>query len=123
MNVNVIPTSNFRKEAKKLIKKYRSLKSELSVLEEQLMENPKMGIPIGEDVYKIRLAVKSKGKGKSGGMRVITLIEAELVELEDTTDIYLLSIYDKSDYENISESKLKGLIKEVKDELDEDNPE
>ncbi len=70
MKANVIVTPNFQREAKKLMKKYRSLKSELAELAEQLEENPKMGTLIGEDTYKIRLAVKSKGKGKSGGMRV-----------------------------------------------------
>ena len=67
MNVNVVSTSNFERKAKKLIKKYRSLKGELAELE----SDPRKGTHMRENVYKIRLAVKSKGKSKSGGMRVI----------------------------------------------------
>lgn len=120
MKANVIVTPNFQREAKKLMKKYRSLKSELAELAEQLEENPKMGILIGEDTYKIRLAVKSKGKGKSGGMRVITYVEIEVIENEEKTDVYLLSIYDKSKYENISDKVLEGLISEVQSEIEKE---
>jgi len=76
---------------------------------------------IKENVYKIRLAVKSKGKGKSGGMRIIIYVETQLVKTEDATDIYLLSIYDKSDYKNISDSLLIRLIQEIQEELEEEN--
>jgi mRNA-degrading endonuclease RelE of RelBE toxin-antitoxin system len=120
MRANVIVTPNFQREAKELMKKYRSLKSELAELAEQLEENPKMGILIGEDTYKIRLAVKSKGKGKSGGMRVITYVEIEVIENEEKTDVYLLSIYDKSKYENISDKVLGGLISEVQSEIEKE---
>lgn len=120
MKANVIVTPNFQREAKKLMKKYRSLKSELAELAEQLEENPKIGILIGEDTYKIRLAVKSKGKGKSGGMRVITYVEIEVIENEEKTDVYLLSIYDKSNYENISDKVLEGLIFEVQSEIEKE---
>ena len=120
MEANVIVTPNFQREAKKLMKKYRSLKSELAELAEQLEENPKIGILIGEDIYKIGLAVKSKGKGKSGGMRVITYVEIEVIENEEKTDVYLLSIYDKSKYENISDKVLEGLIFEVQSEIEKE---
>ncbi|MDX1939593.1 MAG: hypothetical protein SFU99_03530 [Saprospiraceae bacterium] len=110
MKANVIITPNFQREAKKLIKKFQSLKSEL-------LENPRMGTLIKENSYKIRLSVKSKGKGKSGGMRVITYVETEIIEKEEDTDVYLLSIYDKSDYESISDISLEFLINEVKTEI------
>jgi len=57
MNVNIIATRNFQREAKKLIKKYRSLKSELKELAIQLQQKPKTGIQIHENVFKIRIAV------------------------------------------------------------------
>jgi mRNA-degrading endonuclease RelE of RelBE toxin-antitoxin system len=117
MIVNVIATPNFQREAKKLIKKYRTLKGELADLISELEQEPKTGTLITENVYKIRLAVKSKGKGKSGGMRIITYVEAELVQTEDTTDVYLLSIYDKSNYENVSEALLKSLVEDIQEEL------
>lgn len=118
MNVNVIPTPNFQREAKKLIKKYRSLKSELAEFTTQLEQDPTSGTQIIENVFKIRLAVKSKGKGKSGGLRIITFVEFELVKNEDEVDVYLLSIYDKSDRTDISNQFLRKLIEEIKAELE-----
>lgn len=117
MKANVIVTPNFQREAKRLMKKYRSLKSELIRLSSELEATPKMGILIGKDTYKIRLAVKSKGKGKSGGMRVITYVEVTVVENKEESDVYLLSIYDKSEYENISDAALEGLISEIQLEM------
>lgn len=78
MNVEVKVTDVFKTAAKKLLKKYSSLKLELQNLEKQLIANPKMGTSIGNDCYKIRTAVKSKGKGKSGGIRIITHLIAKV---------------------------------------------
>jgi mRNA-degrading endonuclease RelE of RelBE toxin-antitoxin system len=123
MNCRDVAISAFRKDAKKLLKKYASLKSELEFLGNQLLENPRLGKHIHENTYKIRLSVKSKGKGKSGGLRVITHIveiELQVEEKENEQDItvFLVAIYDKSEMEDISESKLKALIQEVNSELD-----
>ena len=41
---------------------------------EELSENPILGTSLGDNCYKVRVAIKSKGKGKSGGARVITYI-------------------------------------------------
>lgn len=73
MSYNVIPTSIFKSQAKRLVKKFPSLKKELVELLNTLSQSPATGTPLGSDIYKIRLAVRSKGKGKSGGMRIITL--------------------------------------------------
>ena len=118
MNVNVVPTSNFERKAKKLIKKYRSLKGELAELTAELESNPRKGTHIRENVYKIRLAVKSKGKGKNGGMRVITYIDIFLAHEAPETDVYILSIYDKSENENIGEGYLTDLVDEVQEEVE-----
>jgi hypothetical protein len=74
-----------------------------------LEENPTQGISLGRNCYKIRLAITSKGKGKSGGARVIT----NIVVTEDT--LYLLSIYDKSDKDNLSDKELEELLKDIID--------
>ena len=103
----IITTSNFRKEAKKLIKKYHSLRNELAELSELLEEKPKSGTFLGSSCYKIRLAIKSKGKGKSGGARIITNYKIK----NDT--VYLLSIYDKSEFDTITDNDLKRLIKKL----------
>ena len=70
--VSISYTQEFRKQAKRLAKKYRSLADDLQAFVDELFQNPNMGKDLGSGVRKIRMAVKSKGKGKSGGMRVIT---------------------------------------------------
>ena len=107
MSYKVDTTPPFRREAKKLIKKYPSLKNELAKLGNQLSNDPTTGTALGNQCYKIRLAIRSKGKGKSGGARVITHLHVA----GDT--VFLLSIYDKADQENISDAELKKLLKTV----------
>ena len=101
----VITSDNFEKEAKKMIKKYHSLASEIANLIKTLSKNPVLGTPIGKDCYKIRLAIKSKGKGKSGGGRVITCV----VALQES--VILLSIYDKAEQDSITDKELEQLLK------------
>jgi mRNA-degrading endonuclease RelE of RelBE toxin-antitoxin system len=74
VSYNVEATANFSKELKTLAKKYRSLQADLAQLITALEENPELGTPIGHGCYKIRLAIKSKGRGKSTGGRVITQV-------------------------------------------------
>jgi mRNA-degrading endonuclease RelE of RelBE toxin-antitoxin system len=105
MSYNIVPTENFKKEAKRLIKKYASLKSELEKLNDELEENPTIGTHLGNDIYKIRLVISSKGKGKSGGARVIFF-----VKVIDTT-IYLFSIYNKGDKDSISDKEIQEIFK------------
>jgi mRNA-degrading endonuclease RelE of RelBE toxin-antitoxin system len=104
MNFSVIPSEKFKKEAKRLSKKYPSLKEELVELNETLSSKPETGTPLGNDIYKIRVAIKSKGKGKSSGARVITYV------VKDNKEVYLLTIYDKSDFENVDDKTLKNII-------------
>ena len=107
MNYKVGTIAPFRREAKKLIKKYPSLKNTLAELGSQLSVDPTTGTALGNNCYKIRLAIASKGKGKSGGARVITHFY-----VSDNT-VFLLSIFDKSDQENISDSQIKALLKHI----------
>jgi mRNA-degrading endonuclease RelE of RelBE toxin-antitoxin system len=107
MNYSIELTANFKKEAKRLSKKYPSFKSELSELIEQLEVNPTLGTPLGNDIYKIRLAIASKNKGKSGGARVLTF-----VKITQTT-VLLFSVYSKSEIDNLSDKAIKELIKNL----------
>ena len=121
MKVTVRLTKNFKQEAKPLLKKFRSLSSDLLKLEKELIDTPRLGTPLGENCYKIRLKITSKGKGKSGGARVLTIVETELIgiaeiNLDEEIIVNLLSIYDKSDVGNISDKELKELIKNFKSE-------
>jgi mRNA-degrading endonuclease RelE of RelBE toxin-antitoxin system len=97
-------TSFFNRQIKKLNKKYPSIPKDITILVDQLQENPFLGTHLGKDCYKIRLAISSKGKGKSGGSRVITCVKI----VEDT--IFLLSIYDKSEKSSISDLELDDLL-------------
>ena len=105
MSFNIIPTPTFEKELKQLSKKYPSLKQDFAKLAEQLIHEPRLGKPIGKNCFKIRLAITSKGKGKTGGARIITYV------LFSETSIYLISIYDKSEAVNIAESEIIKRIK------------
>lgn len=74
MSYKVIPSDEFEKEAKRLSKKYKSLKNEFIELVEKLIQNPTLGTPLGKNAFKIRISIKSKNIGKSGGGRIITYI-------------------------------------------------
>jgi mRNA-degrading endonuclease RelE of RelBE toxin-antitoxin system len=110
MSYNIIPTDKFIKEAKRLIRKYPSLKSELAELNKTLAENPSIGTPLGNDAYKIRVAIKSKGKGKSGGARIITYL------ITQNKEVYLLTIYDKAELSTVDDKTLKRIINNLKSE-------
>lgn len=127
MSCKVIVLEEFKRDAKKLVKKYRSLKQELADFQVQLQENPRMGTLITENTYKVRLAVKSKGKGKRGGLRVLTYVVELRWEVEEgessseETTVFLLTLYDKSDMENISDAALTELVETAKIILSEED--
>ncbi len=104
MSFDIIATEPFERKLKRLAKKYKSLQKDLTKLFGDLAENPTMGTSIGRDCYKIRFAISSKGKGKSGGARIITYVR--IVK----STVYLMDIYDKSEQVNISDEELKWLI-------------
>ena len=87
------------------MKKYPSLKKELQALIFDLKLDLNKGTPIIQGCQKIRLAISSKGKGKSGGARVITHV---IFKVET---VFLLSIYDKSEIENLTDKEIVELIK------------
>lgn len=104
MSYSILPTHRFEKELKRLIRKFPSLKKEFSVLIDTLIRNPETGINLGNNCFKIRLAIRSKGKGKSGGARAITYLYIA------TKTVYLLTIYDKSEKADLKPSELKDMI-------------
>ena len=109
---DVVPTPRFLRQVKKLKKKYKSLVSELIEFGDSLSENPTQGTDLGNNTYKVRLAIESKNSGKSGGARIITYVITEQKE------VYLVSIYDKSEISTIKDSDIKKLIKEVRDNFE-----
>jgi hypothetical protein len=108
MSYKVKTIPHFDKALKRLARKFPSLKTEYIALLDSLETNPEQGTAIGNNCFKIRISIASKGKGKSGGARVITHI------LVDATNVFLLDIYDKSEKENISDNELVQLIKAIK---------
>jgi mRNA-degrading endonuclease RelE of RelBE toxin-antitoxin system len=101
---SIIPTDRFKKEAKRLIKKFPSLKQEIANLGILLETSPDSGTPLGNDTYKIRLGIKSKGKGKSGGARIITYV------VMPNNEVYLLTVYDKSEFDSIDDKTIKIIV-------------
>ncbi|WP_035557548.1 hypothetical protein [Hymenobacter sp. IS2118] len=108
----VVTTANFRREAKPLLKKYRSLKPELIDLVEVLQRDSTHGEPLGQDCYKIRVAIASKSRGKSGGARIITYRRVIDVDTQ-AVKLFLLSIYDKSEVASIGRDEIARLRQEA----------
>jgi hypothetical protein len=111
MSNKIVVRENFQKQAKRLARRYKTFPRDLQKLVDELKENAALGTPLGGNIYKIRLAISGKNKGKSGGARVISYY----YQIAET--VYLLTIYDKSETENISDAELKYLIKEVESEF------
>lgn len=107
MSFNVVVTDFFEHDLKALAKRHRSLKNDLALLVARLQQDPLIGTDIGSHCRKIRLAIASKGKGKSGGARVITHIHVA------GNTVYLIAIYDKTDIENIDDAILKKRLKNL----------
>ena len=110
MNYRIIPSISFLKEAKRLAKKYPSFKNDLETLQKELIINPNSGVEIGVGLRKVRMAIGSKGKGKSHGARVITYT---VILSVDEGEINLLTIYDKAERESITRKELEEIIKEL----------
>ena len=104
-------TKDFGKQFKRLLKKYRTLPEDLTDLTNQLSSTPTMGIDLGNGVRKIRLAIRSKAKGKRSGLRVIAHIDV-IIETNEGVITYLY-LYDKSEMANISDEKIAEILKEL----------
>lgn len=105
MNYSVIATPDFKKFFKKLFKKFPSLKDDLAILIDVLENDYRIGTSLGSNLFKVRLAIESKNKGKSAGARVIYFF------LADDNEIYLIHIFDKGELENIPKHILQNLLK------------
>ncbi len=111
MSFEVRTTSRFERAVKTLLKRHRSLKSDLETLISSLEKDPTLGDELTPGVRKVRMAITSKGKGKSGGARVITYT---IIASENHGRVYLLDIYDKSDYNTVDTGKIMQVIQDLK---------
>lgn len=100
---------SFTKSVKRLKKKYRSLEGDIDQLLEELQANPYLGTDLGDNVRKIRLSISSKNKGKRGGARVLT--DTEAVASVEEGRITLLTLYDKSECEMLTDAEIKELVR------------
>jgi mRNA-degrading endonuclease RelE of RelBE toxin-antitoxin system len=107
MSFSIKTITAFDKEIKALSKKYRSIKSDFALLLEQLEKDPATGTSLGKNCFKIRMNISSKAKGKSGGARVVTCVRIV------RKTVYLIAIFDKSDYATLSDSELKERLKQI----------
>jgi mRNA-degrading endonuclease RelE of RelBE toxin-antitoxin system len=107
MSYDIRYSDTFRRSAKALAKKHSSFKNDLSLFVKLLADDPDMGTPLGNNLFKVRMAISSKGGGKSGGARIITCVVYRREE------ILLAEIYDKGDYSTVDE---KQVLKNLKNE-------
>ena len=110
MSFEIRTIKSFDSKAKRLAKKYPSLKDDLIHLGNELRANPTLGTDLGSNLHKVRMAISSKGKGKRGGARVIT--HTAIYSLKDGI-VTLLTIYDKSEQNDITEREVEALLKEL----------
>lgn len=108
MNYSFILDDSFEKEVKRLSKRYYSFKSDLQSLLTELRANPQLGTDLGGGLRKISMRITAKGKGKSGGARVITFT---VIVAVDETEVNLLYIYDKAERSNITAKEIDALLR------------
>ena len=110
MNYKIKVLPDFAKTLKRLGKKYHSIKQDYGKLLEELYANPQAGVDLGGELRMVRMAIVSKGRGKSHGVRVITFTVVVAIE---ESEINLLTIYDKAERESISQKEIEVLLKEA----------
>ena len=109
-NITISVSDDFAKEAKRLAKKYPSFKQDYKDFLDSIKENPLQGDEITKNIRKIRMAIKAKGKGKSGGARVITF--NILTDIENGQVVFLL-LYDKEDASTVKVNVVKQLVRDM----------
>ena len=111
MQVTFDYLDEFERGAKALRKKYPSFEKDYDTFLDELEKNPFAGESLGQHTYKHRMAIVSKGKGKRGGARVVTYNVQQTGT--DEVLVTLMTIYDKSDIENVSDAYLRSLVQQI----------
>lgn len=110
MDIKMQVGQEFKRQFKRLAKKYRSLRDDFGEWKQEILENPLVGDDLGGGVRKIRMAISSKGKGKSGGARILTL---NVKVSDDGLNVILLTIYDKGEISNVKDEFIESLISDL----------
>ena len=108
MSCRISYLPEFERELKRLAKRYRSMKDDYASLLKQIKDNPAAGIDLGDGIRKIRMAITAKGKGKSGGARVITY---NVVTKVEDNEVVLVTIYDKAEVSSISKRDIVSRLR------------
>ena len=104
--IQIIVSPDFQAQTRKLGKRYRSIRTDLQPLLNDIQSGNFMGDRLtdtGAIIFKVRLKNSDIQKGKSGGYRVI-------YQLRDNTCVLLLVIYSKSDQEDVSTDQIRAII-------------
>ena len=104
MSFEVRTIPEFERRLRALAKRYRSMRSDFAQLLSELAQDPKAGTALGRSCYKVRMRIAAKGRGKSGGARVITYVHVA------GSTVWLLTIYDKSEQATITDKELSALL-------------
>jgi mRNA-degrading endonuclease RelE of RelBE toxin-antitoxin system len=104
MNYKVKILETAKKDIKKLYKRYKKIKYDILNLVEKLEKNPKDGVHLGKNFYKIRIKNNDNKKGKSGGYRVIYCL------IDENNEVWILKVYSKSDIDNIPNEYIFSLL-------------
>jgi len=105
MSYSLVALPSFAIKLKKLAKKYKHIQSDLQALKKELSLDPKVGIALQHNCYKIRVANSSTQTGKSGGFRVVYYF------LDENDTVFLMTIYSKTQKETLSDNELLALLK------------
>ena len=108
MSCSIVNSAGFGRDLKALAKRYRSMRDDYARLLKDLEANPQLGTDLGDGLRKIRLAITSKGKGKSAGARVITYT---VVTRVSAGSVVLVAIYDKSEQSSMSKRDIVSRLK------------
>lgn len=107
--IQIVFSDEFKTRLRTLIKRYRSIRTDIQPLLNELQSGNFIGDQIpgtGYTVFKVRLKNSDIQKGKSGGYRVI-------YQFRGDTYILLVVIYSKSDQDDIPANQIRDIIDRV----------
>jgi mRNA-degrading endonuclease RelE of RelBE toxin-antitoxin system len=107
--VNISFTLEFKRNLRALAKKYRSIRSDVQPLIDNLLagELPGDQVPgVSLTIFKVRIQNSDIQKGKRSGYRCIYYLKTRRI-------IILVTIYSKSEQSDISAAKLRSILHEM----------
>lgn len=107
MKYEICSSPTFERNLKRLCKRYASIPDDYEALLRLLEEKPSSGVLVYKNVRKLRMAIRSKGNGRSGGARVLTL---DVLVSEEEHELTLLTVYDKSERSTINDKEIARLV-------------